>query len=66
MKQKDLFKSKETKISGKKKKDKTCSAIHFVDESYRMDDNSDFSSTAIAENECQSEPLSPGVGVEES
>lgn len=70
MKNKDLkskTESSESKEKNKKSKtNATCNATHFVDESYRMDDNSDFSTIAIAENKCMSEPLVPGVGVDES
>lgn len=43
-----------------------CNEVHFVDESYRMDDNNDYSTTAIAENQCISDPLTPGVGIEDT
>ena len=36
-----------------------------MDESYRMDDNSNYSTTALEENKNIDDPLIPGVGVEE-
>lgn len=37
---------------------------HYIDESYRMDDNSDFSEIALSESDNIDDPLIPGVGVE--
>ncbi|MDR2037828.1 MAG: hypothetical protein LBQ60_07890 [Bacteroidales bacterium] len=38
--------------------------IHFVDESFRMDDNSNISELAQEESEGMNDPLVPGLGVE--
>ncbi len=39
---------------------------HFIDESYRMDDNSNYSSIALEESENIDDPLIPGIGIEET
>ncbi|NDV45777.1 hypothetical protein D0T49_01760 [Paludibacter sp. 221] len=40
--------------------------IRYVDESYRMDDNTNFSPTAMEEDVLLDEPLVPGIGIDES
>ena len=42
----------------------TPEGINFVDESYRMDDNSNYSETALSESDNADDPLIPGIGVE--
>jgi hypothetical protein len=37
-----------------------------VDESFRIDDNADYSTTAMEENKCLDDPMVPGVGVSET
>ncbi len=37
-----------------------------IDESFRIDDNSDYSTTAMAENKCLDDVMVPGVGVSET
>lgn len=37
-----------------------------VDESFRIDDNSDYSTTAMEENKCLDDSMVPGVGVSET
>lgn len=44
--------------------DKKENKPNFIDESFRIDDNSDLSQTAIIESEGMSDPLIPGVGIE--
>ena len=40
----------------------SCKVDRVVDESYRIDDNSNYSTTAMEENKCLDEPMTPGVG----
>lgn len=41
-----------------------CTETHIIDESYRIDDNPDFSVTALEENPCmEGDPMIPGVGI---
>lgn len=42
-----------------------CNPSKAVDESFRIDDNSDYSTTATAENKCLDDPMVPGVGTSE-
>ena len=37
--------------------------LNEVDESFRIDDNSDYSTTAMEENKCLDDPMVPGTGV---
>lgn len=42
-----------------------CDAGRIVDETYRIDDNSDFSTTALEGNMCmEGDPMTPGLGVD--
>ncbi|GEM_PF-2597423 len=38
----------------------------FIDESYRMDDNSNYSEIALEESDNIDDPLIPGIGTEET
>ncbi|MDR2009097.1 MAG: hypothetical protein LBQ22_01275 [Bacteroidales bacterium] len=46
--------------------DNSCDASKMVTESFRIDDNSDLSTTATTENKCIGDSIIPGVGLEES
>jgi hypothetical protein len=48
----------------KEKQNEPESTLHFVDESYRMDDNPNYSEIALNENEIMDDPLIPGIGTE--
>lgn len=41
-----------------------CDTTNMVDESFRIDDNSNYSTTAMIENRCIDAPMVPGVGIE--
>ena len=40
-----------------------CNMTNIVDESFRIDDNANYSTTALEENTCLNEPDVPGVGI---